>query len=61
MRPLRCHSLSDRFVPQISLAAFLAYRFIRFPRFLDFYHMAPLRKSCGGPLELPTDGAITRS
>src|SRR5579863_5086702 len=46
---------------QISLAAFLAYRFIRFPRFRNFCHLVPLRKFCSGPLELPTDGAITRS
>jgi hypothetical protein len=46
---------------QISPAAFLAYQLIRFPQFRDFCHLVPLRKSCGGPLELPTDGAITQS
>jgi hypothetical protein len=46
---------------QISLAAFLAYRFIRFPRFRNFCHLVPLRQFCSGPLELRTDGATTRS
>jgi hypothetical protein len=41
-------------------AAFLPYRFIRFPQFLDFCRLAPLRRSCGGPFELSTGGAIAR-
>jgi integrase family protein with SAM-like domain len=56
-RYLRIPARSTR----ISPAAFLAYRFIRFPRFRDFCHLVPLRKSCSGRLELPTDGAIARS